>query len=52
MRTITIKELVFEEINRMLEAEGRDVRIVSERPKPRLVAEEGRVVKLKDAPKA
>jgi hypothetical protein len=39
MRTITLKELVFEELNRQLAEEGRDVRVVAERPRPRLVAE-------------
>jgi hypothetical protein len=39
MRTITLKELVFEELNRQLAEEGRDVRVVAERPQPRLVAE-------------
>ncbi len=37
MRTITIKEYVLEELNRMLAAEGKDVRIVAERPRPRAV---------------
>jgi hypothetical protein len=39
MRTMTIKEYVLEELNKMLAAEGRDVRIVSERPKPTLVTD-------------
>ncbi|MGB6399249.1 MAG: hypothetical protein WBF73_26765 [Bradyrhizobium sp.] len=39
MRTITLKEFMLEELNRQLEESGRDVRIVSERPKPTLVAE-------------
>jgi hypothetical protein len=46
MRTMTLKELVFEELNRQLAEEGRDVRVVAERPKPRLVAE---VVQLQPA---
>jgi hypothetical protein len=44
MRTITLRELVLEELNRQLAEEGRDVRVVAERPKPQLVAE---VVELK-----
>jgi hypothetical protein len=40
MRTLTLKELVFEKLNRQLAEEGRDVRVVAERPKPRLVAGE------------
>ena len=32
MRTVTLKEYVLEEFNRMLAEEGRDVRIVTERP--------------------
>ena len=37
-RTITLKELVLEELNRQLAEAGRDVRVVSERPKPTLVS--------------
>ena len=44
MRTVTIKEFVLEELNRMLAEEGRDVRIVEERPRPKLV---GEVIELK-----
>jgi hypothetical protein len=44
MRTITLKELVFEELNRQLAEEGRDVQVVAERPRPRLVAERDEVV--------
>jgi hypothetical protein len=44
MRTLTLKEYLLEEINRELREEGRDVQIVFERPKPRLVA--GEVVQL------
>jgi hypothetical protein len=47
IRTITLKELVLEELNRQLAAEGRDVRVVAERPKPRLAAE---VVQLQRKP--
>jgi hypothetical protein len=36
MRTVTLKEFVIEEFNRMLAEEGRDVRIVTERPRPKL----------------
>ena len=39
VRTITLRELVFEELNWQLEEEGRDVRVVAERPRPRLVSE-------------
>jgi hypothetical protein len=46
MRTITLKELVLEELNRQLADAGRDVRVVAERPKPRLVAKRGEVVEL------
>jgi hypothetical protein len=45
MRTITLKELVLEELNRQLAETGRDVRIVSERPKPTLVG--GDVVEMR-----
>ena len=44
MRTMTIKDYVLEELNRMLEAEGRDVRIVAERPRPEIVRD--KVVRL------
>jgi hypothetical protein len=47
VRTLTLKELVFEELNRQLAQEGRDVRVVAERPKPRLAAKQGEVVKLR-----
>jgi hypothetical protein len=43
-RTITLKELVLEELNRQLAEEGRDVKVLAERPRPALVAERGRVV--------
>jgi hypothetical protein len=36
MRTITLREYLLEEINRMLEEEGRDCRVVYEREKPQL----------------
>ena len=39
MRMLSLRELVFEELNRQLEEEGRDVRVVAERPRPRLVSE-------------
>jgi hypothetical protein len=54
MRTISLKEFVLEEFNRMLEKEGREVRIVSGEPgpsefavrsRPRLVVDGGRRVK-------
>jgi hypothetical protein len=47
MRTMTIKEYVLEQLNERLAKEGKNVRIVSERPKPRLVADEGKVVELR-----
>jgi hypothetical protein len=37
-RTITLREFVLEELNRQLVEAGRDVRVVSERPKPTLVS--------------
>ena len=46
IRTVTLKELVFEELNRQLAEEGRDVRVVAERPRPQLAAREGQVVQL------
>jgi hypothetical protein len=49
MRTLTLKELVFEELNRQLEEEGRDVRVVAERPRPRLVAEVVPLASARDA---
>jgi hypothetical protein len=49
MRTLTLKELVFEELNRQLAEEGRDVRVVAERPQPRLAADRGEVVPLRAA---
>jgi hypothetical protein len=39
MRTLTLKEFLLEEINKDLREQGRDVQVVFERPKPRLVAE-------------
>lgn len=39
MRTVSLREFVLEEFNRMLEDEGRDVRISAEQPRPQLVAE-------------
>jgi hypothetical protein len=47
MRTMTLKELVLEELNRQLAEEGRDVRVVAERPRPRLATKEGEVVELR-----
>jgi hypothetical protein len=46
MRTMTLKELVLEELNRQLAEEGRDVRVVAERPRPCLATDEGEVVEL------
>jgi hypothetical protein len=46
MRTVTLKELVLEELNRQLAEEGRDVCVVAEKPKPRLATEDGKVVQL------
>jgi hypothetical protein len=46
MRTVSIKEYVLEEINRMLEQEGRDLRISVQRPSPRLVTDAGNVIEL------
>jgi hypothetical protein len=43
-RTVTLKELVLEEMNRQLAEEGRDVQVVFERPRPQLVADRGEVV--------
>jgi hypothetical protein len=34
---MTIKDYVLEELNRTLAAEGKDVRIVAERPRPEIV---------------
>jgi hypothetical protein len=45
MRTVTIKELVLEEFNKMLAKEG--VQIVAERPRPQLATKEGEVVQLR-----
>jgi hypothetical protein len=47
MRTMTMKDFVIGEINKMLEEEGSDVRIVSEPPRPRLAASAGEVVPLR-----
>jgi hypothetical protein len=44
MRTMTMKEFVIREFNKMLEEEGSDVRIVATPPRPRLAASEGEVV--------
>jgi hypothetical protein len=44
--TMTLKQFVLEELNAMLAREGRNVRIVDERPKPRLAAADGQVVAL------
>jgi hypothetical protein len=47
MRTMTMKELVLEELNRQLAEEGRDVRVVAERPKPQLATQGGEVIELR-----
>jgi hypothetical protein len=44
MRTMTIQEFFVEEFNRMFAKEGRDVRIVTDRPRPTLVTDKGRLV--------
>jgi hypothetical protein len=44
MGTVTLKELVLEELNRQLVEDGRDICVVATRPKPRLAANEGTVV--------
>lgn len=44
MRTVTIKELVLEEFNKMLAKDG--VQVIAERPKPQLATREGEVVQL------
>ena len=48
MRTVTFKELYLEELNRQLAPQG--VQIISdserEKPKPRLVTNDGRVIRL------
>lgn len=49
MRTMALKEFVLEEFNRMLAEDGRDVRIATERPRPTLAADGGRVVDLWEA---
>lgn len=49
MRTVTIQEYFFEEFNRMLSEEGRDVRIATEWPRPILATDRGRVVDLWEA---
>ena len=46
IRTVTLKELVLEELNRQLAEAGRDVRIVPERPKPTLATAGGEVVEM------
>lgn len=46
MRSITLKELVLEELNRQLKQEGRDIQVVAERPRPQLVAQNGEVVRM------
>jgi hypothetical protein len=48
-RTLTLKEFMFEELNRQLRKRGHDVQIVEDRPRPRLVAEGGEVVPLRAA---
>jgi hypothetical protein len=48
MRAITIQQLVLEELNRQLAQEGREVCVVSERPRPQLVARGGEVIPLRD----
>jgi hypothetical protein len=40
-RTITLREFMFEELNRQLQRRGHDVEIVDERPKPQLATCEG-----------
>jgi hypothetical protein len=46
MRLVTIRELVIEELNQQLADEGRDVRVMTERPRPQLAVSEGVVVSL------
>jgi hypothetical protein len=52
MRTMTLKELVLEELNRQLEEEGRDIRVVAHRPRPRLATTSGEVLELPRRPAA
>jgi hypothetical protein len=47
MRTIALKDFVLEEFNRMLAAEGRDIQIVTDPPRPKLATEGGRVLEMR-----
>ena len=38
-RTMTMKEYLLEELNRRMREDGKDVELVFERPRPRLVSE-------------
>jgi hypothetical protein len=49
MKARTIQEFVLDELNRMLEEEGRDVRVAMRRPRPRLATDGGNVVELRPA---
>jgi hypothetical protein len=46
MRTMPLKDFVLEEFNRMLAEEGRGVQIVTERARPKLATDGGRLVGL------
>jgi hypothetical protein len=52
MRTMTMREFAQHEmlrlVNERLANEGRDIRVVAERPKPQLAAERGSIVELRD----
>jgi hypothetical protein len=47
IRTLTLREFMLEELNRQLAEDGRDVRIVAERPKPTLATAYGEVIEMR-----
>jgi hypothetical protein len=51
MRTITFKDFVIEELNRMLAEEGRELCLSTERPRPMLASDGGRVIDLSEVRK-
>jgi len=51
MRTISLRDLVIEELNRNLAEEGRQLCLSTERPRPMLASDGGRLIDLFEARK-
>ena len=45
MRVLTLKEIAYDEFNKLLAMEGSDVRAAPERPSPKLIAREGKLLR-------